>query len=122
MEIETITQKIEVSPKTATSSLNDILLRRRSKFSVIDGGNNSLSNHVKAIGVNIASLGYVISPELAKSLKTLSVEDLSNVNNSLVKSLSDMVGANVKYNPLFRNFRKDFYRNWRQKRTEHQSA
>lgn len=91
---------------TQVSAANDILLRRRSKIFVSNG--NSLNpNHVKAIGVNIASLGYMMSAELSKTLQTLSVDELTRYNNFLVESLSAMVGANVKYRPLFRNFPKD---------------
>ena len=100
------TSKVDVVTKLSTQISNDILLRRRGKI-FVPTGNCSNPNHVKAIGVNIASLGYTMSPELFKSLKTLSVDELSRYNNFLVFSLSKMVGAHIKYKPLFRNFPND---------------
>ena len=88
------------------SAANDILLRRRSKI-FVSNGTDLNQNHVKALGVNITSFGYMLSPELSKSLQTLSLDELTRYNNFLVESLSSMVGANVKYKPLFRNFPAD---------------
>lgn len=89
--------------KTKISGTGSILLRRKNKL-VIKSGENSNSNHVKAIAVNATSVGYVLSPDLIKVLETVSIDELSDINNHLIYNLKKLVGANVKHSPLFRNF------------------
>lgn len=85
---------------------NSVLLRRKNTlYTNPDVFHNP--NHITAMNLNIASLGYTLSPELFKLLQTKSVEDIAGINNFLVKTLSEMVGANVRYRPMFRNFPKD---------------
>src|ERR1035437_1607973 len=101
---------METTVENEAISITDdaILLRRKNVLPVIvnqEDFNNNL--HVKAINTNIASLGYTLSPELFAALKTKSIGQLTLTNNFLVKTLSVMVGDNVKYRPLFRNFPKD---------------
>lgn len=85
------------------SVLNGILLRKRLKISLTPG-KESNSNYVKAMGINIASLGFIFSPELIQVLEILPVSTLTNLNKGLSDELSTMVGAHVKYRPLFKSF------------------
>lgn len=84
-------------------NVESILLRRKNKLAFKTGSHSNI-NHVRAIAVNVASLGYVFSPELAKALQTLSIEELDKINSFLQKSLKKSIGANVKHTPLFRDF------------------
>lgn len=92
--------------KNTLQTNNKVLLtRKNSLFIKPDVFSNP--NHVTAMNLNIASLGYTLSPDLCIVLNTKSVEDISDINNFLVETLSEMVGANVRYKPFFRNFPKD---------------
>ena len=92
--------------KVGKSVLHGILLRRRLKLSLTPG-KESNPNHVKAIAINIAAMGFVLSKELIAVMETLPVNTLTALNNALSTELSHLVGAHVKYRPLFRNFPKD---------------
>ncbi|MBK7363094.1 MAG: cytoplasmic protein [Micavibrio sp.] len=85
---------------------NGVLLKRKNTI-FVQPDSFHYPNHITALNLNIASLGYTLSPELFKVLQTKSTEDIAGINLFLVKTLSEMVGANVKYTPLFRNFPKD---------------
>ena len=91
----------------ATDTANNLILLKRKNKIFVTPGEDSNSNFVKAISVNIASLGYMFSPDLVKVLETLSTKELSYFNNIIVKDLTNMVGAHVQYIPLFRNFPED---------------
>lgn len=84
----------------------DILLRRKNKI-VMSAGKHSNTTQAQALAINIASLGYVFSPELMKVLETVSVEKLTALHDRLISQLQKMVGAHVKHKPLFKNFPDD---------------
>lgn len=100
------------------TSFNSILLRRKNKIAISEDSINNEnygvlnSNHVKAIALNIASLGYCFTPKLIKQLETLNIVTLTEFNNFIVGELTNMVGANVTYKPLFRNFPEDVPNVW----------
>ena len=85
---------------------NTIFLKRKSKL-VIDAGNSRLEpEYVFALIKNIEPLGYSISGALAERLSTLDENQLSVVYKQLISHLKTMVGANVKFRPIYPNFPK----------------
>ena len=83
---------------------NTIYLRRKNKI-ILESGENTLSlEYIGALLKNIESLGYTFSSELLDIISTLSLKDMTVFYNKIIKDLKQMVGANVKYKPMYPNF------------------
>ena len=85
--------------------MNEILLRRKNKV-ILNNLNRTKLNpqYVATISKNIEALGYTFSKELFETLQTLSKEELQEFYLELVPMLKKMVGADVVYNPMYKNF------------------
>ena len=84
--------------------LNSIYLRRKNKV-VLNSSNGKLEAvDLATILKNIESLGYTFSPELVERVATLSLPEASLFYSRLVEDLKQMLGANVKYTPMYPNF------------------
>ena len=57
-----------------------------------------------ALQKNIEKLGFVLSPELAERVLTLTTDELRAFHDLLVSCLRVMVGAHVIYKPMYPNF------------------
>lgn len=53
---------------------------------------------------NIESLGFTPNMELLEQLRHISPINLGKLSNEIVPILEEMVGAHVKYEPMFKNF------------------
>lgn len=85
--------------------LNEIYLRRKQTILISTREEKKPSKRALATLLkNIESLGYTFSKEAIDVLKTFSKEDLANFEKNTVKILKKMVGANVKYKPMYPNF------------------
>nr|MCU0353066.1 hypothetical protein [Cytophagales bacterium] len=83
---------------------NTIYLRRANKV-ILEKGTGQLSDaHLAAFLKNIESLGYTFSQPLMERVRTLSLTEVTAFYEQLVKDLKTMVGANVKYKPMYPNF------------------
>lgn len=103
----TVKVKNDASKKQSSSSdANEILLRRKGLL-YVKPGSESHPVLAKAIAINIASLGYIMTPELVRAIQSVSKDEIKELNSFMEKKLSKLVGAHVKYNPLFRNFPED---------------
>ena len=85
---------------------NTIYLNRKNKVFLKSGDKKPDSKYVLALIKNIESLGYSISKTLAECLSTLSEEQISDFYKELISDLKKMVGANVKFKPMYPNFPK----------------
>jgi len=87
---------------------NTIYLRRKNKVILPQGkGNSRLRDaYLGAFLKNIESLGYTLSQPLIERVRTLSVGELTVFYEQLIQDLKTMVGAKVKYNPMYPNFPK----------------
>lgn len=86
-------------------TMNEILLRRKTKFILEKGDATEPNNqYVATIMKNVEALGYTFSKELFETLQTLQPLYLNRFYKELIPMLKEMVGANVKYNPFYRNF------------------
>lgn len=85
--------------------MNEILLRRKNMV-LINKGTSGVENkqYVATILKNIESLGYTFSKDLFEKLLCLPVDELNTLYLELVCNLKKLVGANVRYNPMYPNF------------------
>ena len=83
---------------------NSIYIRRRNKVFVEKGTDNLPENYIAAILKNLESLGYTFSENLIETLKTLSLEKLTDFYHETVKNLREIVGAHREFNPMYPNF------------------
>ncbi len=70
------------------------------------GQNNLDPKYIAALVKNIEALGYSISEKLAKRLSTLDIDNLSAFYEDLIVNLKALIGANVRYKPMYPNFPK----------------
>lgn len=56
---------------------------------------------------DISQLGYTLSGGAMRAIRTLSETKFKEFHAMLISNLKEMVGANVKYNALFKNFPED---------------
>lgn len=85
---------------------NSIYIRRRNKIFVEKGAENLPESYIAAILKNIESLGYTFSENLIETLKTLSLESLTEFYHETVKNLREIVGAHREFKPMYPNFPK----------------
>ena len=83
---------------------NKIFLKYRTKVLVNTESKRNNQNAVLALMANIASLGFTLSAELKSRLANLTLIELKNYSLELIPILQEMVGAHVRYQPLFINF------------------
>ena len=85
--------------------MNEILLRRKNKI-ILEKGNAVEPNnqYIVTLMKITESLGFTFSKELFETLQTFEKEDLNKFYLELIPMLKKMVGADVKYNPFYKNF------------------
>lgn len=85
--------------------LNEIVLRRRNKLTISNGEATQPNiPFISTILKNIENLGYTFSADVIDVLKTLPKKSLEDFYLELVPMLKNMVGADVKYHPMYPNF------------------
>ncbi len=86
---------------------NDIALRYKQSI-VIDGTSGTTpTTHVRALLLDISQLGYTFSGDAVRAVRGLSESEFKRFYDSLVITLKEMVGDNVKHRALFKNFPTD---------------
>ncbi|MCP1187451.1 TerD family protein [Paenibacillus sp. 1781tsa1] len=85
---------------------NTIYLRRANKLIIEpnEGKQQLPKTHLATALKNIESLGYTFSDELMRAMRQLSMEQFETVYIQLVADLRVMVGAHVKYTPMYAGF------------------
>lgn len=89
--------------------INEILLRRKHKVTIdvneqaTVGTERSLA-HLLTLELNIGSLGFRLSHDLAVALSKLSPEIIDNIYDELFLKLSSLIGADKEYNVMYPNF------------------
>ncbi|MBD8841002.1 TerD family protein [Paenibacillus sp. CFBP 13594] len=85
---------------------NTIYLRRANKLIIEPNeGKQQLPKTYLATALkNIEALGYTFSDELMQAMRQLSMEQFEAVYHQLVADLRVMVGAHVKYTPMYAGF------------------
>ncbi|MGE6576907.1 TerD family protein [Paenibacillus xylanexedens] len=85
---------------------NTIYLRRANKLIIEsnEGEQQLPKTHLATALKNIEALGYTFSDELMQAMRQLSKEQFEAVYHQLVADLRVMVGAHVKYTPMYAGF------------------
>ncbi|WP_458124679.1 TerD family protein [Paenibacillus sp. Z3-2] len=85
---------------------NTIYLRRANKLIIEsnEGKQQLPKTHLATALKNIEALGYTFSDELMQAMRQLSKEQFEAVYIQLVADLRVMVGAHVKYQPMYAGF------------------
>ncbi|WP_282937133.1 TerD family protein [Paenibacillus sp. RC67] len=85
---------------------NIIYLRRASKLMVEPGFSTSpLPERYLATAMkNIEYLGFTFSKQLMDTVRTLSIEEFTNLYDQLVADLKTLIGAHVNYRPMYPDF------------------
>ncbi|WP_342571464.1 TerD family protein [Paenibacillus sp. FSL R5-0749] len=85
---------------------NTIYLRRANKLIIEpnEGKQQLPKTHLATALKNIETLGYTFSDELMQAMRQLSKEQFETVYIQLVADLRVMVGAHVKYTPMYAGF------------------
>ncbi|WP_315372035.1 cytoplasmic protein [Paenibacillus xylanexedens] len=85
---------------------NTIYLRRANKLIIEsnEGKQQLPKTHLATVLKNIEALGYTFSDELMQAMRQLSKEQFEAVYHQLVADLRVMVGAHVKYTPMYAGF------------------
>ncbi|MFQ6386698.1 cytoplasmic protein [Priestia aryabhattai] len=83
---------------------NDIFLRRQSKVIVKQGSDILPPAYVASMLKNIEALGFTASTSLIDRLLTLPFYEFMSFYEQLLLSLKRLVGAHVKYKPMYPNF------------------
>ncbi|TDL65726.1 cytoplasmic protein [Paenibacillus amylolyticus] len=85
---------------------NTIYLRRANKLIIEsnEGKQQLPKTHLATALKNIEALGYAFSDELIQAMRQLSKEQFETVYIQLVADLRVMVGAHVKYTPMYAGF------------------
>lgn len=90
-------------PFSASATRAALLTRKGLVF--VEGGSGAASlDHVRAVGAQLAELGYVLSSRLRARLTVISLDELTTLQAWLYATLSEHLGADREHVPLFRSF------------------
>ncbi len=85
---------------------NLIYLRRQTKVIVVKENHQVSYQELATLLKNIHGFGYTLSPQVLEIIQTFSKESLNIFYRTLEKGIRKMLGANVKYKPMYPNFPK----------------
>ncbi len=83
---------------------NEIYLRRKTKVLLKKGSGRLIPELLGTMLKNIESLGYTFSNKLIKRLITFTPTEAEGFFKETIKNLKAMLGAKVKYAPMYPNF------------------
>jgi hypothetical protein len=87
-----------------TRRMNAIYLRRHLKVVTPVASGVTEVTVIAALQKNIASLGFVLAPEVCECLARAPVETIPGFYRELVECLREMVGAHREFRPFYPNF------------------
>lgn len=86
-------------------SVRELLLRRRGiAFVSLRGGEPLSDDHVRAVELELAAIGYVPSSRLRARLAMTSLDELVAFRDWALRVLTAHVGGGQRHEPLFRDF------------------
>src|SRR5262245_49769834 len=88
----------------ARTTVRELLLLRQGLVFVSSTGTPPSDNTVRAVEIELASLGYVISTRLRARLAVTSLDELVAFRAWTIATLNAHLGADRKHEPLFRSF------------------
>lgn len=87
--------------------IRDLLLARRGVAFVTTTGTPLPDAPLRALDLELAHLGFVMSHRLRARLATASAQEVIDFHTHAIETLSEHLGADVKHEPLFRKFPED---------------
>jgi hypothetical protein len=82
----------------------EALLQRKQSIFVSPSNGHTDSNVLLALLAEISQVGYTLSGDVLRVLKTYSSSEIILFKDSIIPILNEMIGAHVEYKPLFKNF------------------
>jgi hypothetical protein len=89
------------------TSVRGLLLARRGVALLPDGVGPSRNDAVRAVELELAAIGYVVSARLRDRLSHSSLDQLAEFRTWTTAALLAHIGGHVKHEPLFRKFPDD---------------
>jgi len=86
---------------------NKIALRYKQSVIIENSTGKIPAIYTRGLMLDISQLGYTLDVETIRALRTLTETEFKDFHKMLVTNLKEMVGANVKYTALFKNFPED---------------
>lgn len=86
---------------------NTIALRHKQSIVIDESRGTTSAVHIRGLLLDISQLGYTLNGEVINRLRGLGEVEFKKVHSMLITNLKEMVGANVKYHALFKNFPTD---------------
>jgi len=83
---------------------NEVYLRRKNKVLLKEGSGELTPEYMITMLKNIESLGYTFTRKLVKRIVTLQPEKAEKFFKEVILTLKTIVGARVKYEPMYPNF------------------
>ena len=98
-----------IGREQAVEWLNNVMLLRKVCKVALGPGSRPETQPLEgrlvvALQKNIETLGFMLSPQLAERVLTLSLDELRAFHDQLISCLRVMVGAQVAYKPMYPNF------------------
>jgi hypothetical protein len=90
-----------------TALLNSIALRYKQSVVVHESTGKTPAQHIRGLLLDISQLGYTLDGQTVRALRTLDETQFKFFHDMLVTNLKNMVGDDVHYRPLFKNFPND---------------
>lgn len=84
--------------------MNEIYLRRRSRFHVRPGTGGVTPQQIATMLKEIEALGFVLADELVSRLSTLSTEDAARQLRDTTQDMRKLLGAHRQHEPLYPGF------------------
>jgi len=94
-------------PEAKKTSVSDVLLTRRGLVFVSSVGEALSDNEVRAVEIELAGIGYVLSSRLRARLRTCWLRELAAFREWALQVLVEHVGGGHVHEPLFRHFPDD---------------
>ncbi len=86
------------------TNAQEIVLRRLSKVTAPQAGDQARPEFVASLNKNIESIGFTFAPKVVARLVTWNPKQLLAFAESLIPQLLKMVGGDVSYRPMYPNF------------------
>ena len=91
-------------PAVSVPSARNVLLRRQGLVFIEPKGTPAPAALARAVELELANLGYVVSARLSARLAQLGLAELTALSAETQRELAAALGAHVKHEPLFRKF------------------
>lgn len=90
------------------NKLHNVIALRYKQAVIIDGSNGKIpAKYILGLLLDISQLGYTLDGNAVRAARTLTETEFKDFHGMLIGTLKEMIGADVKYTALFKNFPND---------------